>query len=167
MVWMREPWERRKTMSRGGIDWVLKNRFYVGEFEWGGEIRNRMEAAYIDKLDGKIDEEFWERKTGEWRLEEQQVRFALDGLAAADLGDRAVDAQRVLELAKKAYLLYVSRDSTEKANLLRMLCSNFSLDAVSVTPAYRYSFDLIFKRVKMEEWSALLDDFRTFRLSTL
>jgi hypothetical protein len=73
----------------------------------------------------------------------------------------------VLELAKKAYLLYVSRDSTEKANLLRMLCSNFSLDAVSVTPAYRYSFDLIFKRVKMEEWSALLDDFRTFRLSTL
>lgn len=25
-------------MSKGGIDWVLKNRFYIGEFGWGGEI---------------------------------------------------------------------------------------------------------------------------------
>ena len=98
-------------------------------------IRNRMDAAYLDKLDGKIDEAFWERKMGEWRLEEQQVKFALDGLETADLGDRALDAQRVLELANKAYLLYVSQDSTEKAKLLRMLCSNFSVDAVSATPA--------------------------------
>ena len=26
-----------KTMSKGGIDRVLKNPFYIGEFNWGGE----------------------------------------------------------------------------------------------------------------------------------
>jgi hypothetical protein len=25
-------------------------------------VRNRIDAAYVDKLDGKISEEFWERK---------------------------------------------------------------------------------------------------------
>ncbi len=42
--------------------------------------------------------------------------------------------------------LYLSRDSTERAKLLRMLCSNFSIDATSVTPTYRYPFNLIFQR---------------------
>lgn len=70
--------------------------------------------AYIDKLDGKISEEFWGRKAAEWRFGEQQVKVALDDLTTADLGDRALDAQRVLELANKAYLLYLSQDSAEK-----------------------------------------------------
>jgi hypothetical protein len=40
-----------------------------------------MDAAYLDKLDKKISEEFWERKMADWRLEEQQVKFALDAVA--------------------------------------------------------------------------------------
>jgi hypothetical protein len=31
-----------------------------------------MDTAYTDKLDGKIPEEFWERKMGEWRLESRR-----------------------------------------------------------------------------------------------
>ena len=29
-------------------------------------VRNRMDAAYVNKLDGKISEEFWERKMADW-----------------------------------------------------------------------------------------------------
>jgi hypothetical protein len=68
-------------------------------------LRNRMDAAYVDKLDGKITEEFWERKMGDWRLEEQQVKLTLEGLASAKTEDRALSAERTLELANKAYLL--------------------------------------------------------------
>jgi hypothetical protein len=42
-----------------------------------------MDAAYVDKLDGKISEEFWERKMADWRIEEQQVSLALDALVNA------------------------------------------------------------------------------------
>ena len=120
-------------------------------------VRNRIDAAYVDKLDGKISEEFWERKMAEWRVEEQQVKLALDALANAGTEDRALSAERTLELANKAYLLYVSQDSFEKAKLLRTLLSNCSMDAVSATPTHRYPFDLIFKRAKREEWSGRLD----------
>src|SRR5205085_12069603 len=36
------------------------------------QIRQRLDQAYLDKLDGKIDESFWDRKSVEWRGEEQQ-----------------------------------------------------------------------------------------------
>lgn len=120
-------------------------------------IRKRMDSAYVDKLDGKIPEDFWQRKMTEWRMEEQQVRLALDDLASFENADSALDAQRVFELSNKAYLLYFSQGSTEKAKLLRMMCSNFSVDALSATPTYRYPFDVIFKRAKLEEWSGRLD----------
>jgi site-specific DNA recombinase len=120
-------------------------------------IQNRMDAAYADKLDGKIPVDFWERKMSEWRTEEQQVKLAIDGLTGAEISDSALDAQKVFELANKAYSLYVSQDSTERAKLLRMTCSNFSVDAASATPTYRYPFNLIFQRAKLEDWSGRED----------
>jgi site-specific DNA recombinase len=52
-------------------------------------IRKRMDGAYADKLDGKISEDFWERKASDWRMEEQQVKMAIQGLSDAETGDRA------------------------------------------------------------------------------
>src|SRR5206468_11168586 len=112
-------------------------------------IRKRMDDAYTDKLDGKITEDFWERKSNDWRMEEQQVKMAIQGLDSAETGDRALDAERIFELANKAYLLYVSQDSVEKAKLLKMLFSNCSVDAVSVSPTYRKPFDIIAKRAQL------------------
>jgi hypothetical protein len=43
-----------------------------------------------------------------------------------------------------------------------MVLSNCTIDATSLYPTYRKPFDLIFTRVKNEEWRALGDDLRTF-----
>jgi len=47
-----------------------------------------MDNAYTDKLDGKIPENFWDRKMTDWRLEEQQVKMAIEGLTNTDSSDR-------------------------------------------------------------------------------
>jgi len=120
-------------------------------------IRRRIDGAYTDKLDGKISEELWQRKSQEWNAEEQQIQMALNGLNYADAGNRVMNAQRVLELANKAYLLYETPNSTEKAKLLKTVLWNCSIDAVSVMPAYRKPFDMIFERAKTEAWSGRED----------
>ena len=43
-------------------------------------IPDGMEQAYLDKLDGKIPDEFWQRKSVEWQSEESEVLGALRGL---------------------------------------------------------------------------------------
>jgi site-specific DNA recombinase len=116
-------------------------------------VRHRIDQAYLDKLDGKITEQFWNRKSAEWMSEEQQVLSALQGLEQKK-PERMLDAVRTLELANKAYFLYLKQDPAEKAKLLKMVLLNCGIDAASVYPTYRKPFALIFTRAKNEEWRA-------------
>jgi hypothetical protein len=124
-------------------------------------VRNRLDKAYTDKLDGKITEELWSRKSAEWQTEEQQVRMAIHALAEIK-PEGMLDPIRILELANKAYFLYVKQSPAEKAKLLNLVLSNCTIDAASIYPTYRKPFDLIFAKAKNEEWRAQRDDFRTF-----
>ena len=119
-------------------------------------VRHRMDQAYADKLDGKIPEDFWERKMSEWRADEQQIEMALN-TPSDSYGDRVLSARRILELANKAHFLYVKQKPAEQAKLLRMVLSNCSVDAVSLYPTYRKPFDVIFERAKTKEWSGRAD----------
>jgi hypothetical protein len=129
-------------------------------------IRARMDQAYCDKLDGKITEDFWQRKSNEWQQEEQQVLLALNGLQDAE-PNRVLTANTILELANKAYFLYVKQNPVEQGKLLKIVLSNCAVDGASLYPAYRKPFDLICKAAKNKEWSALVDDFRTFPFNQL
>jgi site-specific DNA recombinase len=120
------------------------------------QVRNRIEQAYLDKLDGKISEEFWNTRSGNWVQEEQQILMALQGLQQGS-PERILDGVRILELANNAYFLYLTQPASEKAKLLRMVLSNCSVDAGSVYPTYRKPFDLIFQYGKNEEWRARRD----------
>jgi hypothetical protein len=107
-----------------------------------------MDQAYQEKLDGKISEEFWARKSAEWHAEEGRTLASIEALKGAQ-PERLLDAARILELANKAYFL---QSLAVKAKLLKIVLSNCSIDAVSLHPTYRKPFDLIFKRTKTEGW---------------
>jgi site-specific DNA recombinase len=115
-------------------------------------LRHRMDQAYHDKLDAKIPEDFWERRMREWSDDEQRIQEALARLEEP-APQRLLTAQRTLELANKAYSLYLTRSSAEQAQLLKMVLLNCTIDATSVHPTYRKPFDLIFQRAKKQEWS--------------
>lgn len=83
-------------------------------------VRHRLDQAYLDKLDGKINEEFWTRESAEWLAEEQQISLAIQRLANANL-DRMIDAVRIFELVNKTHFLYVGQLAPEKAELLRIV----------------------------------------------
>src|SRR5215469_2302879 len=119
-------------------------------------LRHRLDQAYLDKLDGKITEDFWNRKSVEWQSEEQQVLLALKS-AEQPKSERMLDAMRTLELANKAYFLYLKQEPAEKAKLLKMVLSNCAIDSASVYPTYRKPFDLIFRQAKNEGWRARRD----------
>ena len=120
------------------------------------EVSRRMDQAYTDKLDGKIPEDFWQRKMIEWKAEEQKIKIAVAGLQTRN-HDRIGDAKRILELANKAYFLYLTRKPAEQARLLRKVLLNCAIDATSLYPTYRKPFDIIFGRAKREEWSGRAD----------
>jgi hypothetical protein len=101
------------------------------------QVRGQIDQAYTDKLDGKIPEDFWQRKMTEWQQEQRQIESAMAVLKEEAASDRLLTAKRILELANRAYFLYVTRKPAEQAELLRKVLLNCSIDSVSVYPAYR------------------------------
>ena len=89
-------------------------------------------------------------------MEEEQIQHAIRGLEQIK-PERVLDGIKILELANKAYFLYVKQNHMERAKLLKMVLSNCGIDAVSLYPTYRKPFDLIFQANKTEEWRARRD----------
>jgi hypothetical protein len=55
-------------------------RFPTWDSLFSGDPNWNEARSYQDKLDGKISEEFWMRKSGEWQAEENQNRTSMQGL---------------------------------------------------------------------------------------
>ena len=120
-------------------------------------LRTRMDQAYEDKLDGKLDEQMWTRKIRDWREQEIELEAALHRLQTPITAENVLTAQRTLELANCAYSLYFTRNHAERGQLLKSVLLNCATDGVNLTPTYRKPFDLIFQRAKNEDWSGRED----------
>jgi hypothetical protein len=100
----------------------------------------------------------------DWRDQEIELEATLYRLEKPVGPQNVLTAQRILELANRAYSLYLTRNHAERGQLLKSVLLNCATDGVNLTPTYREPFDLIFQRAKNEEWLALADDFRTLLL---
>ena len=121
------------------------------------DARRRMDSAYMDKLDGKIAEDFWQRKQAEWQTEEARITTQIQSLKEPGFEEHMIYVRRILELAQNAHSLYLTRKPVEQGELLKSVLLNCTIDAVSFYPTYRSPFDLIAKRVKNEQWSGRAD----------
>ena len=111
-----------------------------------------MDKSYEEKLLGKVEEDVWSRKMHQWREEELFLKAKLEAPSASQTHERVLSAKRILELAQKAYSVYLTASDTQRSDLLKMVLSNCQTDGVSLWPTYRKPFDLIFKRGQNEEW---------------
>jgi len=109
-------------------------------------FQNRIDAMYIDKLDGRIDVDFFDQKAAEWRAEQQRCLEAIRG--HQDANQTYLDEGiRLLELAQKAGSLFRQQSPAEKHRLLGFVLSNCTWKGGRLTAEYRQPFDLLAKNV--------------------
>lgn len=116
----------------------------------GREVKlvNRLQQLYVDKLDGTVVGEVYDRLKAQWEAELDQVR---DEIAANQSADRKYleYGVRLLELAQTAYQSYSRRSPEQKRQLLKFVVSNCSLKDGVLTPVYRQPFDLLASTASM------------------
>jgi len=105
-------------------------------------LQDRIDAMYMDKLDGRIDNKFFDRKAGEFRFE--QCRIMRD-IEAHQTANRSYieDGIKLLELARRAHELFESQPAAEKRKLLDFVLSNSRWKDGHLEADYRQPFDLI------------------------
>jgi DNA invertase Pin-like site-specific DNA recombinase len=123
-------------------------------------LQNRIDKAYIDKIDGKISEDFWNSQTKKWADEKENLTIKLLAHQKSDT-NYLQNADVVLKLANKAYDLFMKQDAEEKRKLVNLLVSNSTFDGKNLHFTYRKEFESIATYKKVGNWGQLLDDFRT------
>lgn len=109
-------------------------------------LQSRIDAMYVDKLDGRIDTDFFDRKAAEWRAEQRKCLELIRD--HQDANQTYLDEGiRLLELAQKAGALFRKQSPAEKRRLLGFVLSNCTWKDGQLTAAYREPFDLLAKNV--------------------
>ena len=105
-------------------------------------VQAKLDRSYEDRIAGRITDELWLRKSGEWESELAAVRreTAKHEKASHDYG---ATGSKILELAKSAHNLFIRQDSHEQARLLKTLVSNCTFDRGSLSVTYVKPFDLL------------------------
>jgi len=140
--------ERDKTQFHTGAVKSLQKRY--------AHIQNLLDRAYEDKLSSKITEEFWERKSSEWNAELLDIEHEIKAHRNANLNYYETGTQ-ILELANRAYDLYLKQERHEQRKLLDTILSNCTFYRGTLCPTYRKPFDILAKGSESQSIRGLRD----------
>jgi site-specific DNA recombinase len=112
-------------------------------------LDERISAMYVDKLDGKIGGDFYDKFAGEWRQEQRRLQREIARHQEADESYMDEGVQ-ILELARNAQRLFERQEPRQKRRLLNFVLSNCSWEDGAVRATFRQPFDILAKTVAAE-----------------
>jgi DNA invertase Pin-like site-specific DNA recombinase len=105
-------------------------------------VQGRIEAMYVDKLDGRIDNEFFDRKAADFRAE--QVRIMSDIETHQHANQTYIEeGVRLLALAHRAPIMFADQPPAEKRKLLDCVVSSCHWKNGELEPVYREPFGMM------------------------
>ena len=113
-------------------------------------LQNRLDAAYLDGLDGRISVAQFDEMAATWRQGQAGCARQITELQTAN-ADFQEDGLRLLELARNAADLWKAQPPTEKRALLKTLVSNCRLVDGELVVELRQPFDLLTETVAAHE----------------
>jgi hypothetical protein len=101
---------------------------------------------HVDTLDGRIDAGFFDRKSAEWRSEQEDCFRCIREHQDANQ-TYLEEGIKLLELAQKAGEMFRNQSPVEKRRLLDFVLSNSVWMDGMLTATYRHPSDLLAKNV--------------------
>lgn len=103
-------------------------------------LQDRIDQVYLDKLDKKISEKFWQVQTTKWLKEKEDLTLKLLAHQKADT-NYLENANLVVELARKAVYLFKKQNSEQKRKLINLIVSNSTYKDKKLDITMRCPFD--------------------------
>lgn len=117
------------------------------------KLKTRLNKLYIDKIDGVIDNEFYNENKKAWQSELDDAEIGLKAILKNN-NYFIEDVSHVLELCKNASELYLNESPDEKRKLVNLLCSNLSFDGENLHIELKSAFGEILKSANLKNSGA-------------
>ena len=137
--WIRQALEESHT-DKVAFHWQAIDSLQTRH----NKLQGMIDRAYEDKLAGEISAEFWERKSAKWNDEMSRIQAEIERHQKASM-DYVQTGVQILELANKAYDLYLAQNNHERRKLLNVLLLNCAFYRGTLYPTYRKPFDILAK----------------------
>ncbi|NQU82586.1 MAG: recombinase family protein [Parcubacteria group bacterium] len=175
-VWVKEPeletqiskkFENLRIKNQRIADWIRRElkKSHKDEINYHSstlnelkqrheQIQKRLDRLYDDKLDERIDKDFYDRKFQQYSEEKDVITGSMEkhsntGNKHFELGINIFDlAQRAKEIFQKANL-------EEKRQLIGLISDNLSLDGSRLSFTYSKPFEVLFEAVKFTNSSKI------------
>jgi site-specific DNA recombinase len=105
-------------------------------------LQDRLDAMYVDKLDGRVDTVFFDRKAAEWRDEQDRLLRTIEEHRSANK-TYFDEGARLLDLARHAHRLFREQVPSEKRRLLNFVLSNCIWKDRDLRVTYRQPFEML------------------------
>jgi hypothetical protein len=105
-------------------------------------LGDRINAMYLDKLDGRVNRAFFDKMSAEWREEQNRCLREIERHESAEQSYMNEGVQ-ILELAQNARRLFEQQQPREKRRLLNFVLSNCTWEDGEVVATFRQPFDLL------------------------
>ncbi len=119
-------------------------------------LGDRINAMYVDKLDGRVDTAFFDKMSAQWREEQNLCLREIERHQEAEQSyiDEGV---QLLELARNGQRLFERQDAREIRRLLNFVLSNCTWDDGEMVATFRQPFDLLAETTAIAAGSAAGD----------
>ena len=118
------------------------------------KLQKRLDNLYMDKLDGRISDDYWQEKHNEWHDEKDKL---IEKLKAISSTSRTFDeGSNLLEnFCKYARYTFLQANSKKKRAILKMLGSNFTYKdkkvSIELTSVFNYLINNRFVKYGAED----------------
>lgn len=137
-----------KALKQSHQDEIFYNSSAIDELTKTHEqAKNRLDRLYDDKLDGKISEEYYDRKFKQYSQEKEKVVQAMKDHSKA--GTKYISsAHEIFELSQKSKDLYLRGRIDQKRKLITSVFTNLMLNEGILKFDYTKAFELLIKAVE-------------------
>lgn len=146
----------RKALKESHKDEIIYYTSAINELhQKETQLRHRLEKIYEDKLDGKITEEFYNRKDKEWSNE---LNKTLETIKKHDNANNKYHQLgiNIYELSQRAKQIYQkAKREEDKRSLINMVFTQLTLNQGKLSIEYSKTFKLLAEAVKLTNSSKM------------
>jgi DNA invertase Pin-like site-specific DNA recombinase len=164
----------RLAIPAEAVRWMLENAraSYEGDAARRGATREALQGAMDSamresemlltlRLRGQVDEETFEKRRVETTDRQVRLRLQLERPEASpdELLERV---QRVLDFAANARAVFEISDAVRRRQIIQAVSSNWKVKGKECVYVAKEPFSFVEKSTKLHDWSACLEDVRTW-----
>ena len=119
------------------------------------QLKHRLEKIYEDKLDEKITQEFYNRKSKEWTGEFEKIEELIQKHNNANNKYRQLGIS-IYELSQRAKKIFLKAENEEdKRSLINLVFSHLTLDEGNLNIEYSKTFKLLAEAIRFTNSSKM------------